>query len=153
MDLLLEVLLQWISANSSYDTMNIRLPTVVEMTRTEITREFYTDYPDKIPMNGVDDRINALYNAEKEILYVISATLATHADKFDSPHENPVWREIVLHELIHHVQWQSGRLKDWPCKRFGEKEAYLLGGKYLQQKATADPLLNRRFWASMYSRC
>lgn len=153
MEPLLEALLQWISDNSSYVTKDVRLPTVVEMTRTEITREFYADHPKQAPANGIDHRIKALYNAEKEILYVIRAEQMAHADEFDSPNDNPVWREIVLHELIHHVQWQTGHVKDWLCERYGEKEAYILGGQYLKQRASDDPIPNRIFWANIYSRC
>lgn len=153
MDSLLEALLQWISDNSSYITKGIQLPTVVEMTRSQITNEFYTDHPNQAPSNGIDHRIKALYNAEKQILYVIQAKQMEYVDEFDSPTDNPAWREIVLHELIHHVQWQTGYVKDWQCERYGEKDAYLLGGKYLKQRASDDPLPNRIFWANIYSRC
>lgn len=153
MDSLLIALLQWISANSTYNTENIRLPTVIEMTRQEITTEYYTDYPNKIPSSGVDERINALYNSEKEILYVLRASLMDDSDEFDTPQENPIWRETVLHELVHHIQWQTGQHKKWQCKRNGEWDAYYLGGKYLKQHFSDDPLPNRRFWANIYSRC
>ena len=42
--------------------------------------------------------------------------------------EDPVFQEQLLHELIHHVQYQTGATADFPCEAFGEMEAYLLGG-------------------------
>lgn len=40
-----------------------------------------------------------------------------------------------------------------PSPSWAEKEAYLLGGRYLAAQHVADPLPNRNFRAHIYSRC
>ncbi|WP_425426577.1 hypothetical protein [Antarctobacter heliothermus] len=64
-----------------------------------------------------------------------------------------MFREILLHELVHHVQRNTGLWDEWACPAIGETEAYRLGGRYLRQTRTADPLPNRNFWAAIYARC
>ena len=67
--------------------------------------------------------------------------------------DNPILTERLLHELVHHVQFQTGANKSYPCQAFGEKEAYLLGQRYFKQRHIEDPFPNRMFWAHVYSRC
>ena len=67
--------------------------------------------------------------------------------------ENLVFQERLLHELIHHVQKVSGAEQRFTCRKFGEKEAYLLGGEFLKSHYFTDLLPNRYILAHMYSRC
>ena len=150
------LLMLWIGNNTDYNTADIPLPAIVEMTPKEITTEMYTDYPDKIPEDGVDERINALYSYEdgpNGTIYVIDADLTDGAKEYDDPLENPVFQERLLHELVHHAQRLSGELHRMPCRNFGEKQAYLLGGEFLRRQNITDPMPNRNFWAHIYSRC
>ena len=149
-------LMMWIGSHTHYNTANIPLPEIVEMTPTEITKEAYTDNPGGIPEGGVDPRINALYSytdGPNGTIYIISASLTDDADEYDSPIENVIFQERLLHELIHHSQRMSGEVAQMPCRNFGEKEAYLLGGKFLRANNVDDPMPNRNFWAHIYSRC
>lgn len=153
MELLTDALLDWISQYSGYDTHNIPPPTVVELSPHEITREAYTGVAHLMPDDGVDKRINALYDQENAIIYILDADVVQDAEYFEEPTDNPIFREILLHELVHHVQHTSGAAADWECLALGEKEAYRLGGLYLKQTGTTDPLHNRIFWGAIYSRC
>lgn len=67
--------------------------------------------------------------------------------------ENPILTERLLHELVHHLQFQSGATDSYLCPAQGELEAYRLGGLYFKQRYIEDPMPNRRFWAHVYSRC
>lgn len=63
------------------------------------------------------------------------------------------WVSPVLHELIHHAQFDSGAYDTYSCRNYGELEAYTLGGKYLKDRYVTDPLPNRDVREHMYSRC
>ena len=150
------MLMLWIGNNSEYRTTDLPAPQVVEMTPAEITTEFYTDHPDKIPASGVDERVNALYSFEDGpdgTIYIIAANLKDGSEDYRNPNDNPIFQEALLHELVHHTQRLNGIYNTIPCRNFAEKEAYLLGGKFLKQQQVEDPMPNRNFWAHMYSRC
>ncbi len=156
MDVLLAALMLWITANSDYSTEHMPLPSVVVMTAEELTREYYTDSPQLLPANHIDERVLALYafdDGRDGTIYVRDCrndgALNSGADDCD----DPAYQERLLHELVHHVQRLSGVMENFPCRNFGEKEAYLLGGRYLKARYATDPLPNRNFWAHMYSRC
>lgn len=152
----LAALMLWITANTGYDTTGMPLPEVIEMTRHELTAEYYTDAPHLMPVKGVDERIQALYSIEEGPsgrVYILDAHLVPGADLGEDPYDNPLFREMLLHELIHHVQHVSGEAQSYLCPAQGEIEAYRFGGLYLKQNYTDDPMPNRAFWAHMYSRC
>ena len=156
MDPLIALLLGWIAENTDYQTEAIEPPAVVAMTPQELTKEYYSGAPHLLPDDGVDDRLNALYSFEdgpNGTIFIIAPEFVDDAEHFDEPSENPLYREILLHELVHHVQWETGEADAWACQSYGEREAYILGGQYLRQLRYDDPLKNRMFWAHMYARC
>ena len=156
MDGLLEGLLNWIEGHTHYEVAGLPTPEVLQLSPQDLTREFYTGVAHLMPEDGVDERLNALYapgDGDHGTIYILQAGVIDGAAEFDSPTENPLFREILLHELVHHVQVQSGAAEDWPCLSMGEQEAYALGGLYLRQTGTPDPLPNRHFWGAIYSRC
>lgn len=84
----------------------------------------------------------------------IKSVVQTQPDTVPKQFENdPILMERLLHELVHHVQFQTGANKSFPCPAFGEKDAYQLGKLYFKQRRIEDPLPNRNFWAHIYSRC
>lgn len=156
MDPILDALLAWIERNTDYEATALPRPALVLMAPEDLTVEYYSAAPQLLPEDGVDDRLLALYSAEDGphgTLYVLAPQHVADAQHWADPAENPLFREIVLHELVHHVQWQSGAAEAWPCSRFGEEEAYRLGGRYLRERHAEDPIPNRNFWGRVYSRC
>jgi hypothetical protein len=156
MDGLIDALLAWIGDNSTYDTHDIPHPIVRQLSAEELTREYYTGVAHLMPDDGVDERLNALYattDGAHGTIYVIEAVAVEGAEEFEIPEDNPLFREIVLHELVHHVQHHSGAADGWQCLSIGETEAYRLGGRYLRELRVDDPLPNRNFWAAIYARC
>ncbi|MEZ5534161.1 MAG: hypothetical protein R3F02_00920 [Thiolinea sp.] len=156
MDAVVLALMLWIGNNSDYNTGIIPHPAIVEMTPKEITKEAYTDNPNGIPEDGVDERIRALYSFEdgpNGTIYIISAHLTKQAKDYNDPKQNPLFQERLLHELVHHTQRLSGVYNTIPCRNYAEKEAYTLGGKFLRAQNVTDPMPNRNFWAHIYSRC
>lgn len=156
MDGLLESLMAWIADHSDYVVDDIPPPRVLQLTAQDLTREYYTGVAHLMPDDGVDERLNALYapgDGSHGTVYILRAAAVDGAAEFDHPTENPLFREILLHELVHHVQHHSGAAQDWACLSLGEREAYTLGGVYLRQTNTPDPLPNRNFWGAIYARC
>jgi hypothetical protein len=150
MESLLSTLLLWIAANSSYDTRGVPHPDVQLMTALEITEEYYSDAPERIPEDGIDSRIKALYapnDGSKGTIYLL------HDGDVEEIYEYAELREILLHELVHHVQWQTGVADTWSCRNHGELEAYKLGALYLHQQLSQDHLISRGAWAQIYSAC
>lgn len=156
MDGVLEALTIWLAAHSGYDATAHPPPALVLMTPAELTAEAYQDAPRMIPEGGVDSRLNALYaieDGENGTIYALAPAHVDGAAAFENPEDNPAFREILLHELVHHAQARTGAYAAMQCRNAGEKDAYLLGGKYLRQRHAPDPMPNRNFWAHLYSRC
>ncbi|SPH17381.1 hypothetical protein DEA8626_00899 [Defluviimonas aquaemixtae] len=156
MEALIDLLFAWLDNNSTYRTANLPPPEIVELSPRELTRQYYSDAPDLLPASGIDKRVFALYSTVDGAagkIYVLRAAEVDGAEDYDDARENPIWREMVLHELIHHAQWQTEVMQSWPCRNVGERDAYLLGGKYLEQTGTDDPLPNRKLLARLYARC
>lgn len=156
MDMLIDALLEWIAANSAYETRTMVHPVVLELSPQDLTREFYSGAPQLIPTGGIDDRVLGLYapdDGSHGTIYLLAPANVADAEFFDVPEDNPIFREMLLHELIHHAQWQSGTAATWPCDKIGESEAYLLGGRWLKQRGVTDPIPNRNFWAHVYTAC
>lgn len=149
-------LMVWIGDNSSYDTRGLPLPDIVEMTPEELTAEAYRDNPEILPPDGVDERLFALYDFESGsagTIYLLGPESDARLGTEQIPRDDPVYQERILHELVHHVQRLTGAYETFPCRNFGEKEAYFLGGSFLRQNHAEDPVPNRNFWAQIYSRC
>jgi len=156
MEAIVEALMQWIGDHSPLKSAQVEPPRIVLMSPEELTREFYSDAPHLLPAGGIDDRINALYAASdgaNGTIYALEPGAVEDASYYEDPSDNPFFRELILHELVHHLQWQSHLNEGWACPREGEMQAYLLGGRYLQDVGATDPFPNRMFWARMYSLC
>ncbi|HYG89528.1 MAG TPA: DUF6647 family protein [Azospirillum sp.] len=144
---LVAALLLWIGAHTGYRVEGIPQPEVRLVSAREITAEYYAQA--RLPAYArpeVDRRIWALYDmdsAEHGIVYVLD----------DQPLDNVLFQERLLHELVHHVQNMNGMHARYRCRAEGEREAYLLGGIFLKEHHTEDPLPNRNFSAAMHSRC
>lgn len=149
----------WIGANSAYPTVGLPLPDVVPMTPATpatLTREYYTDAPQLLPADGVDERVLALHAPEDGpdgTINVLDCRLEASLTDDEPPCEDPLYQERLLHELVHHVQHVTGSDGRFACPAFGEKEAYLLGGRFPKSCHATDPLPNRQFRAHVYRRC
>ena len=156
MEMILDALLEWIATQTDYPVADLPHPVVRMLSAEEMTQEYYSGVPHLAPDDGVDERINALFSmedGENGTIYLLAPSEIEGAAEFDSPTDNPLWREILLHELVHYVQWRTGASAGWDCLAMGEPEAYHLGGRYLKQVGATDPLPNRNFWARIYARC
>ncbi|MBR9836960.1 MAG: hypothetical protein GYB50_03590 [Rhodobacteraceae bacterium] len=156
MEALIDLLLDWVAQNTPYETAAMPHPAVVERSPELLTREFYSGIASLMPEDGIDERLDALFavtDGAHGTIYILDADTIDGASHYDDARENPVWREILLHELVHHAEARSGAVSGWECRRHGEMEAYSLGGRSLDEARIEDPMPNRMFWAHAYSRC
>ena len=110
MDSLALALMLWIGNNSPYPTSGMHAPSIIELTPTALTREAYTDHPDKIPEGGIDDRIYALYAFEdgpNGTIYILQAKLADGAEDYPNPIDN--CQDLCDHRLYNHAKLQQAR--------------------------------------------
>lgn len=144
---LLIVLLAWIDQYSIYDTTDTALPAVVEVSGYTLTQRAYRDIPQHIPASGIDEKLFAFYmwnEGDNGTIFIRPAADTPKPEHIANPLQNPVFQERLLHELIHHVQYTDGAYERFHCDNMAEAEAYKLGGLFLRQKETADPLPNRQ---------
>lgn len=172
MEALIASLLLWIGTHTAYNTANMPVPEVRLVSPQEMTLEYYRGTEAAMPASGIDSRLYALYNYEdtdtgiiflldprlnQDLMVESADTVDLWNDRSEPLHrewlDNVVFQEQLLHELIHHVQYQSGKVSEFPCSAYGEKEAYLLGGQFLKLRHSNDPLPNRNILAHIYSRC
>jgi hypothetical protein len=87
------------------------------------------------------------------IIYVLDPKLAPGADRHETPLHNPIFRERLLHELMHYAQHYTGAYEKFKCEAKAEFDAYLPGGKYLAQRGASEDyeMRIRRAWA--FSQC
>ena len=156
MEPLILLLLAWIDKHSTYDTTDMPIPAVVEMSARDLTKEVYKDTPERMPDNGIDENIFAFYSwehSESGTIFIRPAADTKGPLFGDTPLDNPVFQERLLHELIHHVQYFDGAYDRFPCHAIAEAEAYKLGGLFIQQENVADPLPNRSALVHFYGLC
>jgi hypothetical protein len=116
-------LIEWIGANSDYDVSAIRVrPPAVKFCEHGTTLV----YQGKAIHFG--DRLNGVYDETTEQICLAKPWNASNTKD----------RGILLHELVHHVQYQS---KSWACAKATEWEAYKLQEAWLLEKG-AEPGFN-----------
>ena len=112
-DALKIALIEWIGANSGYDVSTILAnPPEVKFCAHGSTLV----YQGKAIHFG--DRLNGVYDETTEQICLAKPWNASNTKD----------RGVLLHELVHHVQFQS---KSWACPKSTEWEAYKLQEKWL----------------------
>jgi hypothetical protein len=146
-------LLVWIAAHSSYPVAQLAPPPVVLLTPQALIAQVERD-EGVAAQHGSDLRLQGYFKPDSAgggTVYVIrpedTPGAAAHAD----PADNPLFRERLLHELVHYAQAATGR--HFRCRSQGEVDAYALGGQYLKEHGVPDPLPERRLVARMVQMC
>ncbi len=107
MELLLDLLIEWLAANAEINIDDA--PAVIVMSEKELS--------------GLYDRpVHALYEDEEETIYL--------ADTVDL--SSMQGASVLLHELIHHHQKESGALAKFTCIRESEELAYNVQRQFLK---------------------
>lgn len=120
---LLNVLLVWINCNSSFDYRLNEMPRIKKV--NEIQMKSLAS-GNELPASVVPItlRIKGLYNFHSKTIYLL--------DSFSINNEED--RAILLHEVVHFLQFQYGDDNFFDCKQKLESFAYRLQAKYLYHK-------------------
>ncbi|MFW2587501.1 DUF6647 family protein [Sagittula sp. SSi028] len=156
MEALIDLMLDLVAEHTDYDTTRLDPPVVVEVGRGFMTDRFYDGRAHMMPATGVEERLNALYvegrNDSADIIFIVPADQFAGASYFENPQDNPLWREVLLHEMVHHAQKHAGG-DTWTCVGRGEAEAYQVGAAYLADLGLPDPMKDRTIWKTLYTDC
>jgi hypothetical protein len=151
-------LLLWLSANSDYEVSGVNPPPIRLLSPEAMTALYYAQTGSGAPAGApkIDRRIQGYFSwadLPQGVIYLVhpqdTPGAAAHAD----PTENPLFRERLLHELVHFAQHASGAYARFDCPAQGELDAYRLGGLYLRQLGVADPMPGRMAWVRRYGAC
>lgn len=114
-------LLKWINSHSSFNHDPGKLPRVIKVSATQMAHvAFGNTLPAAIDPEKL--QIYGLYNFNEEAVYILD-TLDLETEK---------GRSVLLHELVHFLQYQYDQDENVRCKNELESLAYLLEAKYLQ---------------------
>jgi hypothetical protein len=156
MEPLIVSLLLWVAAHSDYRVADSPLPEVRLLTPTEMTALYREQTGQKASAAQIDTRIQGYFSwadGPPGVIYLIHPRDTPGAADFSDPTENPLFRERLLHELVHFAQRTSGAYAGYACPARGEFDAYRLGGAYLRELGVADPMPLRMRWAQRFSAC
>lgn len=104
---ILNPLILWLSLTFNIEIINT--PQVMQLPSATLDRMFGSP-------------VYALYDYNKEVIYIQSTIDLTS-----------VWgKSILIHELVHHSQRESGEYLEFDCLVEGEKDAYNIQRRYLQ---------------------
>ena len=116
MDALMYALMAWASAQTGIDPA-ATLPDVVYAAPEEMIRMQYPNGDGGAAASGI--RVVALYDPDDAEIYLPLG--------FDA--RDPVDVSVLLHELVHHMQYQAG--VSYACRGEMERVAYETQGEYL----------------------
>lgn len=114
-------LLDWLNHHSAFTHQVKDMPKIITVSSEQMAKVAFGDELPKA-VNPKSLNIYGLYNFNEKAVYILD-TLDLRTDKGKS---------ILLHELVHFLQYQYGQDKDVACKNELEALAYLLEAKYLQ---------------------
>lgn len=111
----------WLDNRSIFENKEISLPKLKQASKQELYRIAYgknPTYKNKIKILG-------LYNNQNETIYIY--------DQLDV--YNSEVQAIILHELVHHYQFQTGYTSNVSDIRELESLCYFIEKKYLRERA------------------
>lgn len=131
MDDTMRGMLRWIGEHSDYD-VDVPLPDVKRVTAEDLMILYYGRLPNENE-----------HFLEVEAIYLDDPPPAIwFQDDFSI--DDPSWRAALVHELVHHLQFQSG--KEFRCTAEMEAEAYKLSDLYAvevleDESLKSDPMM------------
>lgn len=151
-------LLLWISAHSSYEVAALGPPTIRLLRPEAMTSLYYEQSGPGVTAGApkVDRRVQGFFSwsdAPGGAIYLVRPEDTPGAEQYPDPLANPLFRERLLHELVHYAQHATGAYPRFACPAQGEFDAYRLGGIYLHQLGVPDPIPARMVWMRRFSAC
>ena len=118
---MISAMFTWINNHSSFDHDVNNMPDVIKVSAMQMAEvAFGGELPQAVDPEKL--RIYGLYNFNEGAVYIL--------DSLDLESENG--KGILLHELVHFLQYQYDKDEDVKCKNELESLAYILEAKFLQ---------------------
>lgn len=120
---MVSAMLNWINSQSSFDHDVSKVPQVKKVSATQIAKiAFGGELPQAVDPEKL--QIYGLYNFNEGAVYLL--------DSLDMNSETG--KGILLHELVHYLQYQYDQDDQVSCKNELESLAYILEAKFLQSR-------------------
>ena len=125
---LIVVLLIWISSNTPLAYNDSHVPAVIKVPQAKLVRLRYQgNLPNNLDVNSIN--LDGVYNFEDSTIYLNdSIDLSTIEGQ-----------AVLVHELIHYLQYRHGIDKSVNCIRELEPMAYEAHAKYLTEHGKVPP--------------
>ncbi len=149
-------LLLWIAAHSTLAVAGLNPPPIVLLNPEQMTALYYQQAGMPSTAPKVDTRVQGYFDwsgDSRGVIYLVRPQDTPGANAYTDPADNPLFRERLLHELVHFAQHATGSYERFDCPAQGEFDAYRLGGIYLRQLGVADPMPGRMAWVRRFSSC
>ena len=149
-------LLLWIAAHSTLGVAGLNPPPVVLLNPEQMTALYYQQAGKPSTAPKVDMRVQGCFDwsgGTPGVIYLVRPQDTPGAAAYTDPTDNPLFRERLLHELVHYAQLASGAYAKFDCPAQGEFDAYRLGGIYLRQLGVPDPMPGRMGWVRRFTAC
>ncbi len=119
---LAQTMLDWLQKNTTFDLQNLKAPDIATLSSRNIARmAFGGNIPKAVDPEKL--KIYGLYNFHHKTVYLLdSIDLNTTSGK-----------GILLHELVHYIQYETGMDKDAACMHELEALAYRLEARFLDE--------------------
>ena len=114
-------LVDWLAARSGTTVDDIALPTVRRVATETLLAKAFSYRPSTHQPSGSKHRVRGLYDNSNRIIYI--------ADDIDLGSTDG--RAVLLHELVHHLQFMAGHQTDLQCINELEPAAYEIEAEYL----------------------
>lgn len=133
-------IIDWLTENSKYEYNGEELPDVVFETIPDMCKVLYP--------NGVPDpcEIAGYYNNDTNTIY-IADTPTTHMV------EEGYKEAVLVHELVHFLQWINGEYDKVACRQELEKDAFKLQDQYIDEYGLPEENQNDPLFALLVSNC
>ena len=118
----IQSMIQWIESNSKYQYNNQTLPQIQRLTATEICT---ATFPDLEP--HADCNVAGYYDHEQNLI-VVSDTVTEYMV------EDHFYEVVLLHELVHYLQYYNGEYERAECKQALEIDAFDLQDKWIAEQ-------------------
>ena len=121
-------LMDWVRVKLSRNDINVdqEIPMVKRLSRKELYAfAFGTDLPQT--RNGATAQVYGLYDYKNETIYILDSVDISSVKG----------KSILLHELVHYLQYRNGYEQQVECKNQLEYMAYYLEASYLKEHGRA----------------
>ena len=145
-------LLLWIAAHSPLDASRLKPPPVVLLDAEAIAGRGHHN----APTASGEQRVLGYFAADegpRGTIYVLRPERWPGQDDNAAAATDPLFRERLLHELVHYAQHATGQTARFECPMQGEAMAYALGGKYLRERNVIDPMPHRVMLVAAFTSC